>query len=525
MERVSIPYAKLPGTGKLAADFFEHYDRVAAFYAGNPPAVETCLEAACRIHFPEQRRAALVEALRTQNPASRSLDRLAKPGTVAVVTGQQVGLFSGPCYGIYKALTAVKLAARLTAGGIEAVPVFWMATEDHDFAEVSRCWSFDDSHTPVPLRIETPREAGQPVGGIRLSNPPLNELRTSLGSLDFGDEIATLAEAAYAPGKTLGDAFRNLLRRLLPPELLYLDPLDPSLRALAAPLFREVLAAAPELNRRLLERNSELEAAGYPTQVRIDEQTSLLFLLRREGRIPLRRNAGGGYVAAETGFTTGELREHAGRLSPNALLRPVVQDYILPTVTYVAGPAEIAYLAQSEVLYRTLGVRMPVAFPRAGFTLLDARAARLMQRYGLSLEAFFNGAESIKAGIAWQLVPPEVGDMLRKTGEQADTLIQALQEQLTGFDPTLAAAADRSRSKILHQFAELERKVTREAMRRDERASAEAGYLSNLIYPRGRLQERFYTILPFLAKNGLAFVDRLYENIDLEHPGHLVLTS
>ncbi len=317
--------------------------------------IQLSIDAAAReIDYPAERRAAMVRALAAQNGESESLRRLAQPGTVAVVTGQQVGLFSGPAYTIYKAITAARVARDLTARGIPAVPVFWLATEDHDFAEVSHVWSFDATHQPMSFGVEPPAGSNgkqRPVGGIVLDRPPVDELAASLKSWPHGEEVAAAVRDAYRPGVTMGAAFHALLAKLLDGlDLLFLDPLDPAIRAIGAPFVAEALSAAPELKARLLERNRELEAAGYHAQVHLEAKTSLFFLLENGERVPLRR--------ADSEF--GELRDRAAEVSPNALLRPVVQDYLLPTVAYIGGPAELAYLAQSQVHLR------PAAGPDAG---------------------------------------------------------------------------------------------------------------------------------------------------------------
>jgi uncharacterized protein YllA (UPF0747 family) len=201
----------------------------------------------------------------------------------------------------------------------------------------------------------------------------------------------------------------------------------------------------------------------------------------------------------------------------------VVQDYVLPTVAYVGGPAELAYMAQSQVLYEALLGRMPVMLARSAFTLLDARAAKLMERYGLGIPDFFQGEDGVRETVAQKLVPPELlrrfEDIQGTTAESLDRL----RRDLVSFDATLAAAADKSRSKMLYQLSKIERKTARETLKRNERATTEAGYMSGLIYPEKHLQERFYSILPFVAKHGPDLMDFLYEHVSLECPDHKVL--
>src|ERR1700691_4048019 len=191
----------LPNTSRLMIDVLYHPDRTAAYYRHPLRDLASFQDAAAEIQFPDDRRAALIDALRVQNAPSDSLERLAQPGTVAVMTGQQVGLFTGPVYTIYKALHAVRLAKWLTENGVSAVPVFWLATEDHDFAEVDHVWVFDAAHRPVKLRIEAPAVNGsQPVGGIGLQDIPIGELAATLAGLPFADDAVAMVKRAYEPG-------------------------------------------------------------------------------------------------------------------------------------------------------------------------------------------------------------------------------------------------------------------------------------------------------------------------------------
>jgi bacillithiol synthase len=518
MEPACIRHTELPGTSRLFADFTYHFERVAGFYRHNPHDPQSLSAAAAELDYPDERRAAMVRALEGQNGPSESLRRLAEPGTVAIVTGQQVGLFSGPAYTIYKAITAARLARELTRRGIQAVPVFWLATEDHDFAEVNHAWTFDGSYKPTMLRVGAAGEGNgrqRPVGGIALDRPPVEELAAALAEFPFGGEVTALVREAYRPGVTMGAAFRTLLGKLLSKlDLVFLDPLDPAIRKIGAPIVAEALSAAPELKARLMARNRELEAAGYHAQVHLEEKTSLFFLLENGERAPLRRK--------DSEYK--ELRDRAAEVSPNALLRPVVQDFLLPTVAYVGGPAELAYLAQSNVIYDRLLGRMPVVTSRSAFTLLDARTVKLLRRYGLSVPQTLVDEEHLKERIARALVPGAVGRAFADTSHDVTGKLDGLARELDAFDPTLAASLGKARAKILYQLEKTRRKIERETLRRDARASADAQYLNALLYPERHLQERFYSILPFLATHGMDLLDQIYDSAQLDCPDHRVLT-
>src|SRR5579863_5910255 len=380
-----VRQTELPGLSPLFADVLYNPDRTASFYR-HPLRDLEAYQASARAaaSLPDERRALLIEALRVQNPESESLAKLAQPGTVAVVTGQQVGLFSGPAYTVYKVLHAVRLAEWLSANGIPAVPVFWLATEDHDFAEVNHVWVFNGEHHPTKVEMRRTATA-QPVGDVALLAPPVRELRAAMHGLPFGDEVADLVEETYRAGSTMGKAFGELLRRLLARfDVLQVDPMLPAFRELAAPALRAAVEHAPELSESILERNKALAAAGYHAQVHIEPQTSFVFLLENGKRLTLRRHERE-YILNGRRFSTEELMDRAASLSPNAVLRPVVQDSMLPTVAYIGGPAETAYLAQSAAIYDQLLGRMPVAVPRTGFTIFDEHSYRTFQRYGLSL--------------------------------------------------------------------------------------------------------------------------------------------
>ncbi len=523
MEAACLRHTEIPHTSKLFSDFQYHFDRVSRFYSYHPGDPAAYVAAAKELAYPADRRAELVTMLRARNGNSASLDLLARPETVAVVTGQQVGLFSGPAYTIHKALTAVRLAEQLNAQGIPAVPIFWLATEDHDFAEVNHSYIFGPDHRPVALKVDSQNGTERPVGTIPVVAPPLDQLRETLAAFPFGADVAGMVAESYQPGATLGAAFQALLERLLAKRgLLFIDPLDHGVRRMAAPLLREALRDGPKLQAMLLERNRELEAAGYHAQVHVEAKTSLVFLLEGERRITLRRQ-NGDYASKDRHYSTAELMDQAEHLSPNALLRPVVQDYILPTLAYVGGPAELAYMAQSQTLYQDLLHRMPVMLARSGFTLLDSRAQKLMSRYDLGLPCFFHGEECLREKIARKLVPQSILSEFTEIQKATASSLDRLRGDLTAFDPTLASAMDKSRAKILYQLSKIERKAARESLRRDERATEESRFLSGLIYPEKHLQERFYSILPFLAKHGLGLLDTLYESVSLDCPDHKIL--
>jgi bacillithiol biosynthesis cysteine-adding enzyme BshC len=510
----------------LFGDFLYRWDKVSRFYCHDPHDPESVRRAAAEAQrrVPDERRQRVASALRKLNGENPGIDALELPETVAVVTGQQVGLFGGPAYTIFKALTAAKLARQLTESGIRAVPVFWLATEDHDLDEVNHCSVFNGGTQPVRLTSGSNGSSGGPVGLAELRDVPLQTLREALEGHLYADEVMALVEESYRSGATYGEAFRALMQKMAAGfGLIFFDPMMPEIRELCAPFLKTALEQSGELVDALVKRGKELETAGYHAQVLVEARSSLLFRLENGQRLPLKRT-GGEFAHDKLTWTMAQLAAEPEKLSPNALLRPVMQDWLLPTAAYVGGPAEIAYLAQSEVLYRKLLGCMPVPVPRAGFTLLDSRAAALIDKYDVSIIDCFHGEEALRERIASRLLPESLDMTFDEALEQTRSVTDRLQGELADFDPTLGAAMAKSRAKILYQLEKNRRKASREALRRQERVSAGASQLSALVYPERHLQERYYSILPFLAKHGPELLDTLYEKVQSGCPDHLVLT-
>ena len=523
METSCIRQTALPNTTKLFADFTYNPEKVACFYPYLPLTDESWRQAADAVCFSSAQREALIAALRVQNAGNPLLEQLARPDTIAVVTGQQVGLLSGPPFTIYKALTAIRLAEQLNATGISAVPIFWLATEDHDFAEVNEAWIYDAQFNPARLEAAARPGVNQPVGGIAIESFPLDDLTRLLAGLPFADDAIALARETYRPGVTFGEAFAALLDRLLKGfPILRVDPMLPEFRRLAAPFLRDAVSRAPELIAELRERDKALAAEGYHSQVHVEDSTSLFFLLDNGQRLNLKRQ-NSHYSSGAQKFSAEDLAARAEDLSPNALLRPVIQDSMIPTIAYVGGPAELAYLAQSEVLYRNLLGRQPIAVHRAGFTLLSPHTLKLLDRFRLELTDFFHGEEKLREKAAGTLVDPRLLSVIDEARSEAFASIGRMSNELQRFDPSIAKALERSRRKIQYQVEKITRKVGREALVRSDRSARDVASLTHLLFPRHRLQERLYSTLAHVAQFGPDLANRIYQEMKLDCVDHRVL--
>jgi bacillithiol biosynthesis cysteine-adding enzyme BshC len=535
MDCRALAFRQLPHQPKLFLDFLERFERVKTFYA-HPPTFQAVKGAARKVDYPPERRAEVSNLLQKQNAAfgagtetQANLERLAN-GAVAVVSGQQVGLFSGPAYSIYKALTAAQLAEELTRGGIPAVPVFWMATEDHDLDEVRHSTWFENGKL---IRFELPvsEEAGRPVGRITLGPQAAAfaqetaELLTNQGS----ELLAQHLIESYGAEETYGSAFGKLFTRLFAQQgLILMDPLDPGMDKVATPLYQHALAERDALNEKLLERGKELDRAGYAAQVKVTSRSTLLFYTGDGTRQVISAN-GDKFLAGEKTWRREELahltHQAPEKFSPNALFRPVVQDYLLPTAGYIAGPAEISYFAQSEVVYRHLLGRMPALLPRSGFTLVDAKAAKLLRRYKLTAEDVWTGSQGLRHRMEGAASPKTLSKNFERSEKQFAKMLGQLGKQIEKLDPTLKGTVERAKSRIEFHLEKLRRKAGRAQDQKTGLLSAHEQYLESLLYPHKGLQSRELCLLPFLARWGADGLSELQKLSSSKKIGHHFLVQ
>ena len=537
-----LPFERVPHQSRLFLEYLRDPARLRRFY---PEAVRFHYELDARARRVLDRyttdRAALCDALAGANASwgagaetLENVRRLRSPGSVAVVTGQQVGLFTGPLYTLYKALSAVKLAACLSARGAEAVPVFWMATEDHDWEEVQRAEviACDGRLAAAELPDALHAEARQ-VGGVILDDrveEATARLFDLLPSSEFRPDLERLVRESYRPGRAFGEAFARMLAALTSRYgLVLLDPTDAALKRLAAPIYSEAARRAAEVAAATDARSRELEEAGYHAQVHTSADSFPLFLIEGGARRALARTAEGRYRAKGNGheWTAEELAALAlrepERFSPNVTLRAVVQDFLLPTVAYFGGAAEVAYFAQTAESYRVLGRPATPILPRASLTIVERRTGRALERYNLRLEDFFGGLDPVIARVVEEHLGADVARALDETDAEVARALERLQERLRGFDPTLADALEGGRRKITHQLEGLRARFHRAQMARDSAVLRQLERAANSLYPEKALQERRLNVTFLLARHGRYVVEWIHDAIDLSTNDHQIV--
>ena len=527
-----LPITVVPGLHKLFLDFCAGQQPATPYYAALSPDSGWHSRPAVPAHWSQ-----MVDLLATQNPspnAAPALDAL-RAGAGAVVTGQQVALFGGPLFTPFKAATAIARARQATASGSPHAAVFWLATEDHDFDEIN--------HVVFPARRELRKlsydhapSAARPVGGIEFDDSIMPLIDSAWELLGASDAIDALA-AAYRPGNTFAQAFREFYAQAFAGQgLLLLDAGGREVHALGAPVLRAGIEQADELHAALLTRNAQLQAAGYAVQVAVTAESSLVFLVddRTGARMALRRaptsaaEPNGLWTAGRQTLSTDELlgilEAEPERISPSALLRPVFQDFLLSTSLIIGGPAEIAYFAQSAVLYEEILGRLTPAQPRFSGTLVEPAIGDLLRKHELGVDRVFKeDQDSLAQLLAARSMPVEGKQKLAAAGNALDAELEPLLAWMNQLDAGLGRSAETAASKMRYQMNRLRRLSANFQLQREASLARHAEAISQALYPGGILQERVLGAAYFFAKYGFGLAEEIVTQAQNPCPGHTVM--
>jgi bacillithiol synthase len=528
-----VPFRQIPHTTRLFADFLAWAPRVRSFYS-RPPQIAGWLqdETSC-LRYDATRREQVAGILERQNrtwgapsKTAENITRL-RAGASAAVTGQQVGLFGGPVFSLYKALSAVKLADEATRAGVETVPVFWLATQDHDLAEINYVSVPGQEASRLKLTVATRGSEDAPVGVVRFG--PEIEAAVDAAAAALGDTpVVRVLRESYRPGESFGSAFARLYARLFADwGVILLDAADPELNAVAEPVYRAAIEHAAELDGALAERGRALDDAGYHQQVKVNPESSLLFVLRNGARTVVQRETVGSRTSFAAGAENWSEQELLARIgdapqdfSPNVLLRPVVQDYLLPTLAYTGGAAEVAYFAQAGIVYQKLLGRVTPIVPRFSATLIEPRLQSLLERYGLALTDVFQGPEAVREQLASKALSQELQAAFDAAATSLENSLARIRDALAGLDKTLVDSAKGASEKMQHQLEQLRSRAARAELRQTEVLGRHAELLSAALYPEKMLQERAVAGVHFLARYGDALLQDVYRCIHTDCLDH-----
>jgi bacillithiol biosynthesis cysteine-adding enzyme BshC len=537
----SFPLGQLHPPGSLYLDCWSAAPRFTALVPrpfGDP---SSFIQQAGALDARRYDRQTLRQVLREQNQgfsagpeAMGQIERIADPRALVVIGGQQAGLFSGPLYTVHKAVTVLLLAARIEQSlGRPVIPVFWIASEDSDLAEVDHAVITDQNGAlrELSLREVSPSgrpDAGLPVSRVRLGariGAALDSLEAALPATELSREIMGSLRSAYASGSSYPQAFGRLLCSLFSGQgLVLVDPSDIRLKRIALPLFRREIEEKSPVSAAVRQQSARLREAGYSVQIELREDMLTLFH-QDPGREAIAL-AGDGAILKASGRRFG-LRELAGaleqspeRFSPNAALRPLYQDTLFPTVAAVLGPSELAYFSQLTIAYERMGIPMPVLFPRASITLIDPKTAKSLAKLGLTVEQVIGQGGKLVDDLLKREIPPALTALLADGRRQVERIWGEIAAEVGRLETTLRPTAELAKAASLKRFQFIEKKITRAAKRKNETLTSQAERLLAALFPRGGLQERTLNVLPFLARYGMRALQEECRAIDISAPLH-----
>ncbi|MDH4221989.1 MAG: bacillithiol biosynthesis cysteine-adding enzyme BshC [candidate division Zixibacteria bacterium] len=536
-----IDFRKIPGTTKLFSDFLYDFQKVEKFYAGDFRKDKNYLRLFKAIKSRNYQRGRLSSILLRQNKRFGStrevlenIELLPKEDSVVIFTGQQAGLFGGPLYTIYKAITTLKLAKILSYRfSRQFVPIFWLDTEDHDFEEI-RSAHFVDKENKIKEIKYSPRKIpdNEPIYSVEFDDSLrlcIDELNSSFHPTEFKNKIVHKLEQYYFKGETISNSFAGWLADLLGKYgLVMVDPSDKELKELAKEFFAKEIENPGVSMKLVMEAGEQLESLGYHRQVIKAKDTINLFLEAEGRRIPLRWN--GGLIEAEgikKEVTPVEFKKiienKPEKLSPNVLLLPLLRSHLFPNAVYIGGPGEISYYAQLKSVFLFFDIPMPLVYPRSSLSLVENKIKQVLQKYSLDFTALFQEPEILINSVLKEKFPDPMEKILENKREKVREVLDDLKKELLSSELTLNTDLENTRKKIDYELKKLGEKLFQTHRQKNQILKEQIYKVKNNLFPQNKLQERVLNILPFLIKYGFEFIDLLYDKVDVEKIDHQLI--
>jgi bacillithiol synthase len=524
---LDIRIQPLVGSG-LVERYLARDPALMPFFAGDPHSLAAFRTRLAEVgtRFGRGQRALAAAALRPTTDAARArLARFVEHGGAAVTTGQQAGLFTGPLLTLYKALTTVRLADALEqALGTTVLPVFWVASEDHDWAEIDHVHVVDGRHRLLRIAVETGDRRPLPVAERPFDRSvvgALNELERALPPACSHPRLLAALREAYAPGRGVAEAFSDALAAVFAEtDMLLTDAADPAIKRASLAVAQRELAAQPEHEAALNRTADELSGLGLAPQVPILPRASNLFLRTEHGRERLFRD-GEGMITRDSRRRLrlpelqALLEDEPGRFSPNVLLRPVIESTAFPVLAYVAGPGEIAYFAQLGSLFRAHGIGMPLVYPRASILLVEERAQRLLAQTGADLADLHLPRQQLVRRRSREAMPPALQAALAELRSELVRRFDRVGDLAAPLDPSLRNVVGGRRNRVLLEVEAAERKILRVLALQQQEWVERVDAARNHLRPQDTAQERVLNGIPYLAQHGPGLLAEIAARIPL----------
>ncbi len=528
----------------LYADYNSNFDKVSRFYSGNYHEKNSWEKKIEALHKNKYERPLLHRVLNEQNREFHSgiktianIDLLGNDNTFAVVTGQQLGLFTSPLYTIYKAITAVKLAKKIGEDFPEYnfVPVFWLEGEDHDFDEINKTKYINSLNE---LSVAEYLVGGKPlernigaVGNIVFDEHIeqfFSAIDTTLPKSEYSPALLEIMRGYYKQGNSVLKAFTGFFNHVYEDSgLIFLNPNHPELKKVLSPLFVKEINSNSDASKLVIQKSVELEE-HYHAQIKAKALN--LFMFYKGGRHLIEPSESGDYFLKNLRqrYTKDELFSIAKNtpelLSPNVVTRPLCQDSLLPTIAYVGGPAEIAYFAQLKPVYEYFSVTMPIIYPRASVTLVEEKVQKVLQKYSLEIEDLFDEVEPILSKVSEQVSEVKVDGLFEALDIRVKEALNEARFGIQQIDSTLNGTIDSTLVKFQQQLEVLKQKTQKAQQQKEEISLKQIRKAALNIFPNGNFQEREFSLVQYLNKYGPDFVKWVSNEISIDKFQHQVIT-
>ncbi|HUP89112.1 MAG TPA: bacillithiol biosynthesis cysteine-adding enzyme BshC [Longimicrobiales bacterium] len=517
------------GGPQLVRDYQAGASALAPFYAGSPfdlAAYRRQMDLVGRC-FPEASRRAMYDAITPTSEAARAkLEAIAAGDGFFVSTGQQAGLFGGPLYTIYKTLSTIRLAAALEEKlGVTVAPLFWVAADDHDFAEVNHTYVIGGDNILHRIEIDGASEKTFSMNLHPLDasvGTAIGRLRSILPNDEISGEVLRWIEDAYVPGFSVAAAFKQLIESMFARfDLLVTSSADPVVKSLAAPVILRELEQSEQTEVAVGDQTDRLVAAGYHGQVTVRPGAVNVLYEDDEGRDRLMRDGDGWRLArTKRRFEKSELRDllmlQPERFSPNVHLRPVVASAVFPTLAYVGGPAEISYFGQIGGLFAAHNVPMPLVAPRASMDIVEYKVQKVLDKFSLKVSDVQVPFNQLVSQVMRDELPADVTKTINGLRDRITQSYDHLVSATHSIDPTLKGPLENTRNMSLKSLLDIDKKIVSHSKKKNEVGVDQLRKASASLFPEGVRQERSVNAVSYLTRYGAEFLDTLANRINID---------
>lgn len=537
---MNIPFNQLPGYNELFLDYVDDFDSVNRFFEYDFKSdgdFLKCIELTSESYRNGRQflRKDLTGILSIQNhnfgSGQKALDNVAAlndSNTLAVVTGQQLGILTGPLYTIIKALNTIQLSDKLKSNFPEYnfVPVFWMEADDHDFLEINNISVVSKENE---LKRLTYFEKGiedekylKPAGSLKFDgeiDKLVNELSESLGKTDFSSALFEAIAASYKSGNSMKRAFGQFLNFILGDRgIVLVDPSDPALKDLLKPVFKTALESSSLLAEKVISTTVDLESSHI---AQVKPKPINLFYIHEGNRYLIEPREGGNYALKNSRhrFSKEELLEKletsTENFSWNVITRPICQDYLLPTVTYIGGPSEISYFAQLREAYKVFDMNMPVVYPRTSVTILDGRTKSFMEKNSIQFKEMFDERELMRS-IVKRSSDKNPEEIFSKMKDELNAIFYTYEKELSLIDSNQSSAFSKRCSQFVESLDVAREKFITAQAKQNEVITGQLSKVLLNVYPGSMPQERLLNISMFYNKYGSNLIETLLSEISID---------